>query len=99
MVWPWLLLSAAVVSGVAIILAVSICNYVKGGKTKTMPRTLVSLFFHHTPFLMALGDAALQEYQVFVSKCCFSEAKSTMCEASDDRHLLFILDVHVFSLF
>ncbi|XP_024123920.1 interferon lambda receptor 1 isoform X2 [Oryzias melastigma] len=42
-VWPWLLLSAAVVSGVAIILAVSICNYVKGGKTKTMPRTLIHI--------------------------------------------------------
>uniref|UniRef100_A0A3P9H4U7 Fibronectin type-III domain-containing protein n=1 Tax=Oryzias latipes TaxID=8090 RepID=A0A3P9H4U7_ORYLA len=39
--WPWLLLSVAVVSGVAIILAVSMCNYVKGGKTKTMPQTLV----------------------------------------------------------
>ncbi|RVE62929.1 hypothetical protein OJAV_G00162690 [Oryzias javanicus] len=42
-VWPWLLLCAAVVSGVAIILAVSMCNYVKGGKTKTMPQTLVHI--------------------------------------------------------
>ncbi|KAM9724503.1 interferon lambda receptor 1 [Menidia menidia] len=44
MLLQWLLMGVALLATVAIISAVCVCNYVKGGKTKSMPQGLVTTF-------------------------------------------------------
>ncbi|XP_076593888.1 interferon lambda receptor 1 [Chaetodon auriga] len=42
MLLPWLVLSAALCAAIVIISAVCMCNYMKGGKEKSMPQQLVT---------------------------------------------------------
>lgn len=51
---PWLLTSAALLAAIVIAAGVCMCNYVKGGKEKSMPQQLVRLFFPDCP-LVCLG--------------------------------------------
>ncbi|XP_075962755.1 interferon lambda receptor 1 [Anarhichas minor] len=46
---PWLLVSAALLTAIITTLVVWMCNYVKGGKEKSIPQPLVRLFFLCTP--------------------------------------------------
>lgn len=51
MLLPWVLVSAVLLAAIITMSVVCMCNYVKGGKEKSMPKSLVRLFFLQCPLV------------------------------------------------